>query len=320
MWRVVGVVLLLAVLVVPARAAGEEAEAEKPMPPPLPLHTVEGTGGVLTTDTAYLCNMTDCCVRAERRGEECDRWFSNPSVAATALFFGDKYDQVYTISGVLLHRIELSYAYHRMNLGGWPTAVQRATGLKVSEHDVGLHILGARLNLVREGQGDIPWMPAVTVGARYKYNEDVWDIDDDLFGLPRLLGVTNNEGVDFTVTASKTFAGILPKPFILSAGLRSTEAAHIGLMGFTDSREVVFEGNAVFFVTDRLLLATEFRQKPDNLGRVPGLVGKEDNWWAVCLAYILSDNLTVAFGYTQLGEVMNNTENSGWGVQLKWEF
>jgi hypothetical protein len=53
---------------------------------------------------------------------------------------------------------------------------------------------------------------------------------------------------------------------------------------------------------------------------VPGLVGKEEDWWAVALGYIVSDNLTVAFGFTQLGEVMNNTENSAWGVQLKWEF
>ena len=81
-----------------------------------------------------------------------------------------------------------------------------------------------------------------------------------------------------------------------------------------------FETSAIFFLTDRLLLAAEYRQKPDELGRVPRLVGREEDWSAVCFGYIVSDNLTVAFGFTQLGEVMNNTENSAWGVQLKWEF
>jgi len=313
MSRVMMLLVLLAVLAVPLAAAEEGAQEpeKKPCPPPLPFHTVEGTGGVLLTDTAYICNICE---------EPLCACFSRPTVAATAVFFGDKWLQAYTVSECLFQRVELSYAFQYLGLGGWPEDARLATKLDVREDHVAMHVVGARAMLIQEGDFGLSWMPAITAGARFKFNEDVWDIDSDLNGAVRALGVTDNEGWDYTATASKTFSGILPKPFILSVGLRNTEAAQTGLLGFSGKRDTVVETSAIFFLTDRLLLAGEYRQKPDRLGRVPGLVGKEEDWWAVALGYIVNDNLTVAFGFTQLGEVMNNTENSAWGVQLKWEF
>ena len=320
MQRVTVLLMLLAVLAVPAVAAEEEAEPppeKKACPPPLPFHTVEGTGGVLMTDTAYICNMADCCARAEG---PCTCWMARPTTAATAVFFGDKHLQAYTVATCLFHRLEVSYAFQRLSLGGWPSDVQAILGPEVDEDAVAMHVLGGRLMLIKEGDFGLSWMPAITAGARFKYNEDVWDIDADLGGAVKGLGVAENKGWDYTITASKMFTGILPKPFVLSAGLRSTEAAQTGMLGFSEKRDVVVEASAVFFLTDRLLLAGEYRQKPDRLGRVPRLVGREEDWWAVALGYIVNDNLTVAFGFTQLGEMMNNTDNSAWGMQVKWEF
>ncbi len=320
MYRVMVLLVLLAVLAVPAVAAEEEAEAppeKKAYPPPLPFHTVEGTSGVFTTDMAYICNLADCCARAEG---PCKSWLSRPVVSVSAISFGDKDLQAYAVTTCLFHRVEIGYSFQRMGLGGWPQAVQRATGIRVGEGDVELHTVGARLMLVKEGDFGLSWLPAVTAGARFKYNEDIWDIDEDLLGTCRALGVADNEGWDYTVTASKTFAGILPKPFILSAGLRSTKAAHTGLLGFTENRDVVFETSAVFFLTDRLLLAGEYRQKPNHVQPLGTLVGREDDWWDVALGYIVNDHLTVALGYAHFGEVLNNTENSAWALQLKWEF
>ncbi len=320
MYRVMVLLVLLGVLVVPAVAAEGEAETppeKKAYPPPLPFHTVEGTSGVFITDMAYICNLADCCARAEG---PCKSWLSRPVVAVSAVSFGDKDLQAYTVTTCLFHRVEIGYSFQRMGLGGWPQAVQSATGFRVGEGDVEMHTVGARLMLVKEGDFGLSWLPAVTVGARFKHNEDIWDIDEDLLGTCRALGVADNEGWDYTVTASKTFAGILPKPFILSAGLRSTEAAHTGLLGFTENRDVVFETSAVFFLTDRLLLAGEYRQKPNHVQPFGTLVGREDDWWDVALGYIVNDHLTVALGYAQFGEVLNNTENSAWAVQLKWEF
>jgi len=82
---------------------------------------------------------------------------------------------------------------------------------------------------------------AVTVGVRYKYNEDIWRLNRQLGGACHALGTRDNDGMEFTVTASKTIVGVLPRPFILSATLRNTDAANLGLFGFTGHRTTVFE-------------------------------------------------------------------------------
>jgi len=183
-----------------------------------------------------------------------------------------------------------------------------------------LHTFGLRGMLIREGEWGLAWMPATTLGVRYKYNDTIWDIDRHLGGACRALGVKDNEGLDYTLTTSKMFAGILPKPFILSAGLRNTEAAQIGFLGFTGDRDTVFEASAVFFITDRILVGGEYRQKPDSLKRFGKLVGREDDWWDLCVGYIVNEHLTLCVGYAHLGRVLNHEENNAWAVQAKWEF
>jgi hypothetical protein len=213
-------------------------------------------------------------------------------------------------------RFEVGFAHERLGLGGWPKDVMKATGMDLGTQTVRMDTFNFRVLIVEEKD----WVPAVTVGAHYKSNEDLWDIDDDLGGACKLLGAKSDDGWEGTLTFSKTFTGILPRPFILSAGLRNTDAAQTGLLGFTGHRDTVFEGSAVFFLTDQLLLGAEYRQKPDHLKRIPGLVGREDDWWTVCLGYIVNDHMTVAGGYGNFGNVLNHREDGVWAVQVKYEF
>jgi hypothetical protein len=298
-----------ALLMTTAVAAGEAAKPEKAAsPPPLPLHTIEGTSGVFITDTAYFANLPDG-----------DAVMGKPSFSFSGVKLGHKNLWSVGVTTNFFRRLEVGYSFMRLGLGDWPSDVRRATGLG-TRSSVGMHTLSARYMLVREGDWDLPCVPAVTAGVRYKHNEDIWDIDADLIGTCGNIGVRDNDGFEGTLTASKTFVGVLPRPFILSAGARLTDAAQIGLLGFTRHYQVVFEGNAIFFVTDRLLVAAEYRQKPDKLDRCLNLVGAEHDWWTLAAAYIVSDHMTVSGGYGHFGNILNHEENAVWALQAKWEF
>ena len=305
--RLPTIVLWAAALLAAARASAGEPEA-KPSPPPIPLHTIEGTSGVFITDTAYFANLP------EGEGQ-----FGKPSFSFSGVRLGHKHLWSAGVTTTFFRRFELGYSFMRAGLGDWASDVRRATGLR-TRSSVGMHTVSARVMLVREGEWGLPCMPAITAGARYKHNEDIWSIDDDLQGTCGNIGVRDNDGFEGTLTASKMFVGVLPRPFILSAGARLTDAAQIGLLGFTRHYQVVCEGNAVFFVTDRLLVAAEYRQKPDKLDRCLNLVGAEHDWWTLAAAYIVNDHMTVSGGYGHFGNILNHEENASWALQVKWEF
>ena len=310
MRRALVMVVCGAVLVAASVAGAAEAVGEKPAPPPLPLHSIEGFGGVFITETALLVNPPVG-----------DNVMGMPSIAFSTAQIGKKWLWGTTITANILGRGEIGYSYQRLTLGDWDNDVEAATGLSISDSAVQLHTIGARALLVREGEGDTKWVPAVTIGARYKKNTDIGDIDDDLLGTAKVLGVDDDDGVDFTLVASKTFADVIPDhPFILSAGVRSTEAIHAGFVGFSDDRDLVFEANAIVFLTKQLVLAGEYRQMPRELPRLGNLVRQEDDWWSVALAYVFNENLTVTAGFANLGQVLDEDDDFSWLAQIKWEF
>jgi len=220
----------------------------------------------------------------------------------------------------LMNRVEFGYSFQRLGLGDWGHDIRKATGLDLDHHSSLLHTVGARVMLVREGEGGNPWVPAITAGIRFKKNTTIGDINDDLAGVPRLLGYRNDHSVDYTLAASKTFVGVLPKPFILSVGLRSTEAIHAGFVGFARDRHTMFECHGIFFLTDHLVLAGEYRRMPKELAALGKLVREPDDWWSLAFAYVINEHATATWGFAHLGSVLNHNERCCPLVQLKWEF
>lgn len=287
-------------------AIAQEAEQSAP---PLPLHSVEGTGGHFATHSAYLVNPASP-----------GKVLGLPSIGGKHVHLGNgRHLEDLTVTETLWDRLELGYGWNHFDMGDLPQDIERATGIQIGDHSVDLHHFNARVSLWKDGDFDQAWLPALTVGTHYKYNETIEDVDDDLMGTLTGIGIEDNDGFDFTLSASKMITA-LPRPMILSATLRSTEAAHIGLLGFTGDRELVVEGAVCVLATNRLFFAAEYRQKPNEYAAVPGLVGSEDDWWTICAGYIVNDHLTVAGGYAHFGEVLNHDANSSWGVALKYEF
>ena len=279
--------------------------------PPLPLHQIEGNGGIFSTLSAYLVNPP-------RNGEPVGR----PAIGFSYVDLGHGQDlEALTLTETPLSRLELGYGYNNFDLGNLPLDVYQKTGgtLNLTETSVELHNFNARLQILKEGEFDQKWIPALTFGVHYKYNATYNDINSELNGTLKAIGVSQNNGVDFTLYASKLLTQ-LPRPVLVELGGRATEGVWNGLLGFTDSYNFLFEGNVVVFVTDSLALAAEYKQQPTDYTAIPGLIGNASDWWTIDAAYVVNKHLTFAVGYGHFGTVLNNDANSVLGITTKWEF
>jgi hypothetical protein len=176
----------------------------------------------------------------------------------------------------------------------------------------------ARLQILQEGEFGQKWLPAITAGIHYKYNDGVSRINNQLGGALDAIGLSNNEGLDFTLYASKMLT-FLPRPVLVNLGGRATKSAEIGLLGFTDRYSFVFEGSVVVLLTDQFMVAAEYKQQPGEFTPTP-LIGKPSDWWTIDAGYVVNSHMTVAVGYGHFGTVANHTANGVWGITIKWEF
>jgi len=286
-------------------AAPVSAKAEKPAP--LPLHQIEGSGGIFSTLSAYIVNPP-------RDGEPVGR----PSVGFAHVSLGyDKNLEALTITESPLKRLELGYGWDHLSLGDLPAAL--GSGYHGPDN-VQLHNFNARYQLLKEGEFDQKWIPALTAGVHYKYNDGISEVNNHVGGaLASVANIPDHDGTDFTLYASKLFTQ-LPRPVLLELGGRATEAVWDGLGGFTRSYNFVFEGNVVVFVTGNLALAAEYKQQPRDYKAIGNLVRVENDWWTIDAAYVVNNHLTLAVGYGHFGNVLNHESNGVWGITTKWEF
>ena len=284
--------------------------------PPLPFHSIEGYGGGAITPMAYLVNPgAPGCV------------FGKPAAALTVGNLGDKQLQAITVTETLYDRIELGYGADRLGLGDLPNDIQSQTGMDTETGDVWLHNFNVRLLLVKEDTtlAGIP-LPAITAGVHFKYNDGIAQINNNLNNALSTIGYRANNGVDFTLTATKNIAKIVGRPLFVTAGLRESEAAELGFLGFGDTYHMTFEGNIVYMPTDRIAIGYEFRQKMDPYDTLassePGewLVGPEDNWHAVEAGFVLNMHTTLCVGWGHFGNMVDSEANNSWLMQLKHEF
>jgi hypothetical protein len=290
-----------------ANQATNQVEKKTEKPPPLPLHQIEGNGGIFSTMSAYIVNPP-------RDGEP----FGRPAVgfAYVNLGHGENLEAL-TVTESPWKRLELGYGYNNFELGDLPTAIALGGGPAIN-HSVNLHNFNARLQLLKEGEFDQKWLPAFTAGVHYKHNDGIGQINDQLGGALRGIGLKDTDGVDATFYASKMITA-LPRPVLINLGGRATRGAWNGLAGFTDHYSALFEGNVVVFVTDRLALAAEYRQQPNDYTPIP-VIKKSGDWWTLDAAYVVSRHFTAAVGYGHFGGVLNHNANGVWGITTKFEF
>ena len=291
----------------PAQPPPAAKPAEKGAP--LPLHQIEGNGGIFATLSAYIVNPP-------RNGELIGR----PSIGFAYVNLGHEQNlEAFTVTESPFKRLELGYGWDHLGLGDLPLALRNAGIVGYHADEVQLHNFNARLQVLKEGEFDQKWIPALTAGAHYKYNDGINEVNDEVGGLLASHGISRQQGVDFTLYASKLFTQ-LPRPVLLELGGRATKGVWEGLGGFTDSYSYLFEGNVVVFVTGNFALAAEYKQQPSDYQAIGSLVRKAGDWWTIDAAYVVNKHLTLAAGYGHFGNVLNHEANGVWGITTKWEF
>ena len=292
-------------------------KAEELQPPPekgapLPLHSIEGVGGLIITPMAYLVNPGAPGTT-----------IGKPSVSATYINARKKNVESVGITETFFGRIETGYAVSRFGTGTLRDSIKSVGLPDIGRDDVYLHNFNVRGLLLPENSFGQP-LPAITAGAHFKVNSGISDINDRLGGALSTIGYKRDYGVDYTLTASKTFASVFGRPLIVSLGLRASEGSQLGYVGFGDTYHVTVEGNVTYLITNNIGLAYEYRQKPDTFGGINAggktLVGREQDWQTVGLAYVFNPHATLAVGYGYLGNVLDTNEKAAFAIQGKYEF
>ncbi len=277
--------------------------------PALPFHTVEGYGGGAFTPMAYLADPP--------LG---DHAFALPAVAFSYINLGQKDVEALTLTENLFGRLELGFGADRLGLGALPGEIRKATGINIQTDDLWMYNLNVRGLIIPENSFASPWVPALTAGVQYKHNDGIANVNSRLGGAFNTIGYRYDDGVDFTLTASKTFANVFGRPLIVSAGGRMSEAAQIGFLGFSDTYRPSFEGNIVYLPTNWLVVAYEYRQKSSPYGQIPGLIGKENDWHGVSASWLVDPQTDLTAGIGYFGVLANARCDTPFWVQLKHDF
>jgi len=280
---------------------------------PLPFHSIEGYSGGAITPMAYMCNYCNCgCAGVEH--------LTGPTVSYSFMGISTKQLNTLAITQAVANRFEFGYAINQLTLGSLYDDIKKKTPMDPVRRDLYLHHFNVRGKLLDENSFGLP-LPAVSAGAHFKYNYGLKTINRRLGNAFDGIGFDKHYGIDYTLTATKMFPTLaLGRPLIVTGGLRLSKAAQLGLLGFGKTYRGSFEGNVVILPADWLVLGYEFREKRNPYGKIPGLIGDEDNWHALSASVIVNRHLTVSLLAGLLGHVANANADDTWGVEVKYEF
>lgn len=188
------------------------------------------------------------------------------------------------------------------------SASQAKFGLSdtVPGEEIRLNTLGVKVRVLGDAIYDQDsWLPQISVGAQYKYNED-YNL------VPKLLGAKDRSGIDVYVAASKLYLGALNGyNLLLNANLHASKANQFGLLGFggdkRDQYRIYPAVSAAVMLSDNWLLGTELRYKPDNLS-----VFEENSAHDVFMTWFPHKNISVTGAYVDLGTIANKDNQTGW--------
>ena len=215
------------------------------------------------------------------------------SAHATAVELPDYGWRSYGVAVGFGDRVELSYARADFDTRDVGALLGIGQG-----YTFNMDTFGAKLRVAGDLVYGESWLPQIAVGIEHKRSADG--------GLVRALGAADDEGTDYTLSATKL---LLARSLLVNATLRYTEANELGLLGFGSaagaSYQLQFEGSLGYQLSRRAVVGAEYRSKPDNLG-----LG-DDDWMDIFAAYALTDNLTLTAAYVDLGSIATFSDQRG---------
>jgi hypothetical protein len=252
----------------------------------VPFNNLEGVGGVAFNPIAYLAD----CEGDQNRFKVC-------SLAVTGLpRFGGWYvnlDSVnvdwtaFGVADTFFKRVEVSYGYETIAQSGASTKHKNNVGAKVL--------------LVQENLNGNKFIPAISVGSIYKTVS------------PTGVGVDDSD-FDFYLVATKLITQ-LPRPVLLSAGVRSTKGKVTGVFGFDKNRKETAFANLDLLVTDKIVVGYEYEQG----ARFSDF--KNADYWDAHVAWLVNKNLSLIAAYVNAGDQKSSKRvGLGDGVVLSAQY
>lgn len=185
------------------------------------------------------------------------------------------------------NKLELSYAHNDFKIDASGTSIaQNIFSVKYRVH----------------GDAIFTSSPQLSVGIQHKRLQD----SEVAFAV----GAADDVGTDVYLAATKVWLdGLLHRTTLLNATARLTKANQTGTLGFgsdnSNDYKLQLELAAGVFLTRKLAVGMEYRQKPDNLG-----LG-EDDWKDFWVAYFLSKRLSLTGAYVDLGSIAGVPRQNG---------
>ena len=264
----------------------------------VPLNNLQGAGGIAFNPLAYTAGLPwdgettsnlNGIVSAPQVGQwyvrlnEADIDWSSTSAALT--FFD---------------RLELSGGYEFINAH------------KYGDKSINKYNVGAKLRLLDENSFDTEFVPAVAVGAIYKYTDsrtvDALGLDDD--------------GFDYYVVASKLVTQT-PVPVLLSAGVLVSDEVVNGVVGH-NHYDTVFFGNVDVLPAENVAVGVEYKQGVDAGDGI-----RNHDYWDGHVAWFVTKKLTLVGAFAETGEKdkfyrKGSTKNlgvgSGFVLSVQYQF
>ena len=191
-------------------------------------------------------------------------------------------------SFTILDRVELSYGYEAVAIGG---------ALNIHKNSIGAKVL-----LVPENAGDSKFVPAIAIGAIHKSTSQV------------VVPNSDNNGVDFYAVATKLVTQ-LPLPVLISGGALSSSEYITGVAGFDDDRKITGFANVDVILPISVAVGAEFKQGEKYSSF------ENANYWDAHLAWLASKNLTLIGAYVNAGDKDKTTPYGlGQGVVVSAQY
>ncbi|HSH72620.1 MAG TPA: DUF3034 family protein [Methylophilaceae bacterium] len=223
------------------------------------------------------------------------------------------------IGGSLFYTEAKTRGGFELSTGGISLGINNRVEISLSQQKFGLsntvpgetirvNTLGVKVRLIGDAIYDQDtWLPQIALGAHIKHNEDF-----DL--VPKALGAKDATGVDMYLAATKLYLGaIWGRNLLLNGTLQATKANQFGILGFGGDRHDSYQlqpaVSAAVMLTDQVLLGTEYRAKPDNLG-----VFKEDDAKDIFLTWFPTRNFSLTAAYVDLGNIANKDNQTAWYI------
>ena len=195
--------------------------------------------------------------------------FGRPAVAYHFLNGGDVIGNYSTISITegAFRRIEFGYTGELQKQGYDTTNAVNLAPLWTGP----MHIVHGKANLISENAWGTKWVPAISIGAIGRFDDNNVGNGTNSLLLHRVLGITSGRqtttNADVYLVGTKIVTQFIPKvPVLLSAGVRGTNASLWGLGGNAPDFTARGFGAVGFVFTgpskSTIILASEVSQQP----------------------------------------------------------